>query len=229
MVVKRSSGRRAFFPLCALIAGSTLCIACADDSADDAPATMPSTSAEPSASTTTTDDTTTDDTTTDDTTTDDTTTDDGGDAFAFTDPDGRYSATFPFEPITRASTTALQDGTELEVVFYMAEGDTFAMATSCIDYAEYGSDIGVDLVGARDGAITNTGGNLLTSEEIVVQGRSAIEFTAAFKAGSQSGFMIGRVFADGTASCQAFALDVADTLSDASFEFVESFQFVEEL
>ena len=113
--------------------------------------------------------------------------------------------------------------------FYIAEGATGAYFATCVDYSAQGAESGVDLIAARDAAITNTGGNLFTSEDILVQGRNAIEFTAAFSTSEVDGLMLGRVVADGTALCQVWAIDIADTISDASFEFVESFQFVEEL
>lgn len=151
------------------------------------------------------------------------------DGFLFSDPEGRFTVLFPFEPIQRTGSSALQDGTEIEILFHMAESDDFAAAVSCLDYAEHGGSGGVDLEGARDGSIRNTGSNLLTSENIEVQGRPAIEYTAAFNSGAATGFMLGRVYADGSVLCQTFTIDVADTLSDASFAFVESFQFTEEL
>ncbi len=147
----------------------------------------------------------------------------------FIDPTGRFMAVFPNQPQAEPGTATVATGETVEYVLYSADSATGAYFATCVDYSAQGAEIGVDLIAARDAAITNTGGNLFTSEDILVQGRNAIEFTAAFSTSEVDGLMLGRVVADGTALCQVWAIDIADTISDASFEFVESFQFVEEL
>jgi len=142
--------------------------------------------------------------------------------FEFADPGGSYTATFPGEPTPVEQATALPDGTELPITFYLFQDPTgAAFGTASIAYPE-GTTL--DLQGAQDGAIASVQGTLVESVPIELQGRTGLQFAA--DVGGQ-GTYVSRIFADGLNLYQVVAVVQGSvTAADPTVAaFLDSFQF----
>lgn len=138
-------------------------------------------------------------------------------------PSGDYSVIFPDgeEPVSAQETVPVVD-TTLDVEFFVVERPTFAVSAAQFDYSTLDGDYVVDLQGAVDGATGNiAGGTLVSSTELTIDGRDAIEYEFTFDGG------VGRslvVDSDGDViQLQALGLDDGDYDS-----FIDTFEFTGE-
>lgn len=144
-------------------------------------------------------------------------------------PDGDYSIAFPAEPspLELPLPEVAGVGDEATFTLYLAESDAVGFISSRIDYADYGlGEAGLDLLGARDGAVTNVGGELLSSDDIVLQGRDGVRFSfSVTNPGTGAGE--GVIFLDGTLLHQAVAVGEVGQETELA-GFVDSFMFTED-
>lgn len=149
-------------------------------------------------------------------------------ATTYTSPEGDFSVVFPGEPTQQTQPQTLPDGSTLDLVLAGYETDTGFAATARGVYPDgYVLDVPVALQGGQDQALANTGGTLLTSQDITLQGRPGREFSASITNGSQTGTQLQRVYLDGLVIYQQIYTGVGEvTFTDPEVAtFFESFAF----
>lgn len=156
------------------------------------------------------------------------TTEASADGSPYTSPEGDFSVVFPGEPTVQSQDQALPDGSTMELVLAGYEFDDGFVATARGVYPDtYVFDVPTALQGGQDQALANTGGTLLTSQDITLQGRPGREFSATITNGSQTGTQLQRVYLDGLVIYQQIFTGPGEvTFSDPEVAtFFDSFAF----
>ena len=161
----------------------------------------------------------------------DTVTDDGAvpDGWqAYTSEPGDYTVAFPATPTEQTQNAPLPDGSTLAMVIVSAQSGGKFFGTARGEYAPGSiTDVNASLQGAQDQAIANVNGTLVSSEDVILQGRPGRQFSASVTSGGQQGTLIQRVFLDGDTIYQNIVVG-AGTLTptdDAVADFFNSFTF----
>lgn len=142
------------------------------------------------------------------------------------DPDGVYHLDFPTEPTQTELQVPLPDGSTIPVTAYVAELEGAAAISSCVAYPD-GTivDATAALEGAREGALTNIGADLVDSEAIELQGRPGIAFRGAI---GEAGSVEARVFLDALDLCQVLVVGEPPVVSEIAPPLLDSFEFLQE-
>ena len=116
----------------------------------------------------------------------------------------------------------------VDLVLAGYELDDGFLATARGQYPDgYVLDVPVALQGAQDQALANVGGELISSQDITLQGRPGREFSATLTSGGESGTLLQRVYLDGLVIYQQLFTGAGETtFTDPEVApFFESFAF----
>jgi hypothetical protein len=149
-------------------------------------------------------------------------------AVPYTSPEGDYSVLFPGEPTALTQPQTLPDGSVVDLVLVSYVLDDVYIATARSQFPDgYVLDVPVALQGAQDQAVANTGGTLISSEDITLQGRPGKQFSASLTSGGTTGTLLQRVYLDGLVIYQQVVSgDGERTFTDPDLApFFDSFAF----
>jgi hypothetical protein len=138
-------------------------------------------------------------------------------------PADGFSASFPFEPVQQKQSVQTGAGA-FELRTYVAANPSVALYIGVCDYgaAAQGSDPDAVLEGAKNGAVSNVSGHLISSKRIMLGTYPGV----AFEADSQGSHFFGRIYLAGTMLYQVFvAVQPGQTYPETA-RFLDSFQLI---
>ena len=150
--------------------------------------------------------------------------------FAYTSPEGDFSAVFPSRPGERTQPQQLPDGSVMDLSIAAVETESLFVGTARGQYPK-GTvlDVPAALQGAQDLAIANVEGTLVASRDLELQGRPGREFAASLTVNGRPSTLLQRVYFDGPVLYQNIVTGAGElTFQDpAVVAFFDSFRFTE--
>jgi hypothetical protein len=144
--------------------------------------------------------------------------------YVYSSADGSYEITYPDPPKSQTQQQPLPDGTTLPVTFTISASGSEAFISSVV---EYPPGVVADLDGAVQGALTNTGATLKSSDEIELDGRPGRQLVADV---AGQGTLIARLYAQDNRLWQVIYTGRGTFGPDhpPAAAFLDSFRFTEE-
>jgi hypothetical protein len=138
-------------------------------------------------------------------------------------PADGFSALFPSEPVEQKQSVPTSAG-NIELRTYIAASGAVALYVGACDYgaAAGSSDPDAVLEGAKNGAVNNVHGHLITSKKVTL----GIYPGIAFEADAEGAHLFGRIYLVGNILYQAFVAGPSDQPFPDTAKFLDSFQLI---
>ncbi len=138
-------------------------------------------------------------------------------------PTDGFMATFPYDPALQKKNVPTDAGT-FELRAYLAEDGQSALFVGVCDYGSAAAGRSPDtlLQGAKNGAITNVSGHLVSEKKIVLGTYPGV----GFEAENDSFHFSARIYLVGTTLYQSLAAYPIGKQYDGAMRFLDSFQLI---